>query len=152
MEVDYELYAEGEALLGWLNATVQVRGTPPFDGNEWLTRLGETVQQRLCAEGTEVAHLKMTLDPQNNFGELAVINLVRNDYIPELSQRLEEPVEEAQVIINLRAEGEPDLLRQAVEGALIEIGGSGSSVSAHVDHLEFFKPGKPQPTHRLSAP
>jgi hypothetical protein len=94
----------------------------------------------------------MTLDPQNSFGELAVINLVRNDHVPELSQRLEEPVEAAQVIINLRAEAEPDILRQAVEGSLAEIGASGSNIKAQVDHLEFFKPGKPQPTHRIGAP
>jgi hypothetical protein len=41
MDIDYEVYAEGEALLGWLNATVQVRGAAPFDGNAWLTRLAE---------------------------------------------------------------------------------------------------------------
>src|SRR4051812_37646136 len=36
MAVDYEEYADGEALLGWLNATLEVRSSTPFDGNELL--------------------------------------------------------------------------------------------------------------------
>ena len=36
MAVDYDLYAEGEALLGWLNATVAIQG-PSFDANALLT-------------------------------------------------------------------------------------------------------------------
>ncbi|HVN79638.1 MAG TPA: hypothetical protein VMW38_11625 [Terriglobia bacterium] len=30
-EVDYDVYAEGEAVLGWLNATITLRGKP----TEW---------------------------------------------------------------------------------------------------------------------
>src|SRR5262245_48276564 len=39
MEVDYDVYAEGEALLGWLNATVRLSSTQPFDGNALLREL-----------------------------------------------------------------------------------------------------------------
>ena len=38
-DVDYDTYAEGEALLGWLNATVRVRSAAPFDGNALLREL-----------------------------------------------------------------------------------------------------------------
>src|SRR5262245_36579622 len=31
MEIDYDRYAEGEALLGWLNATVRLSAATPFD-------------------------------------------------------------------------------------------------------------------------
>ena len=33
MDVDYDVYAEGEALLGWLNATCRLSAADPFDGN-----------------------------------------------------------------------------------------------------------------------
>ena len=39
MEVDYDIYADGEALLGWLNATCRVSASTPFDGNQFLQRL-----------------------------------------------------------------------------------------------------------------
>src|SRR5262245_28707056 len=152
MEVDYELYAEGEALLGWLNATIELCGAAPFDGNKLVERFAGEIHRRLIASGNEVAHLKITLDPHNGFGELAIINLVRNDWVAEMSQRLEEPIERAGMIVNLRAEASPEVLRAAVEGALAEKSGLLDDVTARVEHLEFFKPGKPQPTHRVASP
>ena len=41
MDVDYDTYAEGEALLGWLNATCRVSSSAPFDGNRLLQRLAD---------------------------------------------------------------------------------------------------------------
>ncbi len=105
MEVDYSVYAEGEALLAWLNCTVKLLASRPFDGNEFLRELANQVQQRLRAPSAEIAHLKMTLSPEGGLGEIGVVNLVRNDFVPELSMRLEDPVEGGQLIINLRCGG-----------------------------------------------
>ena len=150
MTVDYALYAEGEALLGWLNGTVQLRAPGGFDANAVLQTLAGEVQRTLAAEGAEVAHLKMTLSPDRGLGDLAVINLVRNDYVPEMSLALEEAVESGQLIINLRAEASPELLRQAVEGALSAIRARFAGLQAVLEHVEQFRPGKPVPTHRVT--
>ena len=40
MEVDYDVYADGEALLGWLNATRAAGCAREFDGNAFLVELG----------------------------------------------------------------------------------------------------------------
>jgi len=77
------------------------------------------------------------------------VNLVRNDFVPELSMRLEEPVESGQLIINLRAEAAPDVLGTAVREALTAAAGKFARLKATVDHLEHFRPGKPMPTHRF---
>src|SRR5439155_1481023 len=47
MEVDYELYAVGEALLGWLNCTVRLEDRKAFDANAVLERLAGAIQERL---------------------------------------------------------------------------------------------------------
>lgn len=146
MEVDYELYAEGEALLGWLNATVQLTGAPDFDSEAVLKGLARDIQQRLALRGGEIAHLKMTLSPDFGLGDVAAINLVRSDFVPELSLRLEEPVDSGQLIINCRAEIAPELIRDAVEASITEL--DALRPNAKLEHLEFFRPGKPQPTHR----
>ena len=146
MEVDYELYAEGEALLGWLNATVQLTGKPTFDSETVLKSLAGDIQQRLATEGAEIAHLKMTLSPDAGLGDVAAINLVRSDFVPELSLRLEEPVSSGQLVINCRAEVAPEVIRDAVKAAVAALDASGPA--ATLEHLEFFRPGKPQPTHR----
>src|SRR5882757_4980714 len=59
MDVDYDVYADGEALLGWLNATAQLEATTPFDAERVLTALARGIQDRLRAQRAEVAHLKM---------------------------------------------------------------------------------------------
>ncbi|HEX4645711.1 MAG TPA: GTP-binding protein, partial [Verrucomicrobiae bacterium] len=104
MSVDYEVYAEGEALLGWLNATAHVASPNGFDANALLRELAAQIQTRLDHEDIEVAHLKMTLSPDEGFGDVAAINLVRNDFVPELSLALPDNVSSGQLIINLRAE------------------------------------------------
>ena len=36
MEVDYQVYGQGEALMGWLNAALNISAAAPFDGNALL--------------------------------------------------------------------------------------------------------------------
>jgi G3E family GTPase len=152
MEVDYELYADGEALLGWLNATVQLSGSTEFDANAVLEHLARDLQQKLVTSGAEVAHLKMTFSPDAGLNDIAAVNLVRNDFVPELSLRLEQGCTAGQLILNLRAEAAPEVLKSAVESSVRDLAAAFPNVSATLDHLEHFRPGKPQPTHRLLTP
>ena len=149
LEIDYELYAEGEALLGWLNCTVQLRAGEAFDSDCFLTQLAGEIQTRLHRENAEVAHLKMTLSPDGGLGDIAVINLVRNDFVPELSLHLEQPVESGQLILNLRAEAAPEVLGSIVRDALAAAAALFATMQANLEHLEHFRPGKPSPTHRM---
>jgi hypothetical protein len=146
MHVDYTRYAEGEALLGWLNATAQLGSGTGFDAEAVLVLLARDIQRRLG--GAEIAHLKMTLRPVGGHGDIAVINLVRSGYIPELSQRLSAVVTTGELIINCRAEADPDLIRESVRRALTELPEKIVGLTAQLEHLESFRPGKPQPTHR----
>ena len=152
MEVDYEVYADGEALLGWLNCTVQLAADRAFDSDRFLRRVAEATQERLRERQAEVAHLKMTLSPNSAMpGDLAVVNLVRNDFVPEISLKLDGPVKGGQLIINLRAETAPDVLASVVREALAASAQAFPCLRATLDHLEHFRPGKPSPTHRFAT-
>ncbi len=148
MEVDYNTYAEGEALLGWLNATLQVRSGGPIDANEFVAELARRLQGQLLAENAEIAHLKMTFSPDEGLDGLAAVSLVQNDFVPELSLYLEGEVCSGQLILNLRAEGVPTTLQSAVENAFKEVVNSRAGVVMSLEHFEVFQPGKPLPTHR----
>jgi G3E family GTPase len=153
MEVDYEVYADGEALLGWLNATVTLKAEDEFDANAFLKDLAANIQSRLQAQNAEVAHLKMTYSPDDGIaGEIASVNLVRNDNIPESGMSLDEPSTGGQLILNLRAETDPENLLKAVRTALDSATAAMTGLSASLDHEEHFRPGKPVPTHRDSEP
>lgn len=153
MELDYDAYAEGEALLGWLNATFRAKAGRPADGDALLLDLAERLQGRLSRQGVEVAHLKMTLSPSAEIQEeVAALSLVRNDYVPELSQSLSEPFEDGELVLNLRAEGPPEILCDALKRVLEELEDDSSPVALRVEHLESFRPARPEPTHRFRTP
>jgi G3E family GTPase len=146
-EVDYEVYAEGEALLGWLNAAVTLEAVAPFDGNALLRGIASHIQAKLAQQGAEIAHLKMTLSPEEG-NDIAVLNVVRGDAVPESIHRLQEEMEAGELLINLRAEADPEWLRDAV---LTALEGLKPAIDVKIDHTECFRPAKPQPTYRLAT-
>ena len=147
MEVDYDTYAEGEALLGWLNAACSVSSETPFDGNQLLRRIADDVRRRLADAGIEIAHFKMTLAADTG-SDIAVLNLVRTDTEPEQPHRLSEALTQGEMLLNLRAEGDPDELK-SIAMAGLAAAAQEMAVSVSVDHIEHFRPGRPQPTHRM---
>jgi G3E family GTPase len=150
VEVDYRVYAEGEARLGWLNCTLRLESQTAIDGNQLVQKLAREIQKKLSATDTEVAHLKMTLDANTGLGDLAVVNLVRNDFVPELSQTLQDDFQCGELTINMRAEAAPEELQLAVQAAIAFC--TPSRLSVAWEHLEAFRPGKPEPTHRMALP
>ena len=102
MEVDYEVYARGEAMLGWYNAEVEFRSAEPLDGNAWLLARAEEIAKRLEDEGCEVAHFKMSLEKTQDVeetqdgktqdvreeGALGIVNQVMSGELPTLSRSM----------------------------------------------------------------
>ena len=144
MSVDYDTYADGEALLGWVNVTAAVNAPDPFDGNGFVMKFLTDLHVKLS--GAEVAHLKCTLSPYEG-NDLAVMNLTRSDGRAEFSHELQEHVEAAELIVNLRAEGDPDALRLSTLGVLADAAFA-YGLEVDVEHAEAFRPGRPVPTHR----
>lgn len=148
MDVDYDLYAEGEALLGWHNATCRLTSPDRFDGNAFLQALAGRIQQGLAGFGVEIAHLKMTLAPDEGH-DLAVLNLVRTEGRAEAPHRLDEDLSGGELIVNLRAEGDPEQLQAVAGRALVETARD-AGVTVAMEHAEHFRPGRPVPTHRMA--
>jgi Ni2+-binding GTPase involved in maturation of urease and hydrogenase len=148
-DVDYETYAEGEALLGWLNATVRVRSDTAFDGNDMLRNLAARIADAVAT--AEIAHLKMTLTAEELPSDIAVLNLVAGDRRAELAHTLKAPVDAGELIINLRAEEDPERLNHAALAGLAAWESAGSGRRAAVEHIEHFRPAKPTPTWRMAT-
>jgi G3E family GTPase len=152
MQMDYNVYAEGEALLAWLNCTVRLSSVKYFNSSAILSELATRIQSLLQQEGGEIGHLKMMLDPHEEVGGIAALNLVRNDHVPEFSQELPEPIQSGEMLLNLRAEADPEILHSAVNRALLAVVEKSPDLFARMEHCEHFRPGKPQPTHRIPIP
>lgn len=161
MEVDYDVYADGESLLGWVNATLLLRAARDVDGNHFLARLADALRGRLAAARVEIAHLKMTLaagdgaaggarDGYGEGGDHATINVVRTDGGAELARRLAAPVREAMLTVNLRAEDDPDRLHALLVETVTQLGRE-EEVETEMREEAHFRPGPPVPTHRMVA-
>ncbi len=154
LEIDYQRYGDGEALLGWLNSTIEIEsldGDLEFDGNQILDELARNLRSTLAEKDVEIAHLKMTLTPINDPMEIAAINLVRSDAQPELSHRLIDPLEDGEILLNIRAEASPETLDQAVAQTIESILHSKHQLKSRITHSEHFRPGMPKPTHRITS-
>jgi hypothetical protein len=150
MQIDYDIYADGEALLGWLNATIEFKSLEAIDSAVILQSLAGAMQRELNGE---IAHLKMTLSPDLALaGEVAALSVVRSDIVPELTLRLEESVCSGKLVVNCRAEADPATLKAALETGLDSLRSTFPKANFRLDHIEHFRPGRPQPTHRLITP
>jgi G3E family GTPase len=145
-EVDYNVYADGESELGWLNVTVELQAPNPVAADLYLQELAAAIHQCLKQTAAEVAHLKVLLRTRER---TATVHLVRGDAVPELAQRIDEAMTAGRLVINARVHTEPATLWSLVAGALSETSRR-HGVHAQVGVNQHFKPGRPVPTHRYA--
>jgi len=144
MEMDYAIYAEGEAELGWLNCQVAASADERFSLDEVVLKLVAQIGASLTAAGHEVAHLKVL---GQTLTDAAVANLVGSSVEAELSLASEIKPTSADLLINARVAVDPDQLRSIVL-AVTEQLASELNITLTVGNIQSFRPGKPEPTHR----
>jgi Ni2+-binding GTPase involved in maturation of urease and hydrogenase len=145
LDIDYDVYAEGEAELGWLNAGYRVEASSAFDLDALLLDVVRRVQAALPA-GAEVAHLKAIGLSEGLFG---VANLVASGMQPELSLPSRERAAVVDLIVNARVALAPEELGRLVRAAVPAATGA-AGATAHLVSMQSFRPGRPTPTHRYA--
>jgi Ni2+-binding GTPase involved in maturation of urease and hydrogenase len=147
LDIDYDVYAEGEAELGWLNGSLHIAAGKSFELDDLLVDLVTRLQRAFGRQDLEVAHLKAIGLWEGSFG---VANLISSQTAVELSLPSRVAVREADVIVNARVAADPVLVEELVREA-----GNAAGL-AREGRIEFrtmqsFRPGRPQPTHRYQA-
>ncbi|WP_437185470.1 GTP-binding protein [Planctomicrobium sp. SH668] len=145
LDIDYDVYAEGEAELGWLNSSLQVKSDQPFDLDSLLTTTVERLQKRFAERGFEAAHLKVIGLWEGFFG---VANLISTSFAAELSLPSRCQATTADVVVNSRVACDPDVLRDDVAEVIAEIAEE-RGLTIKERQTQSFRPGRPVPTHRL---
>lgn len=147
MDVDYDVYAEGEAELGWLNAQADLNSHSPIALDEFIITLLDRINLSLNEHEAEVAHLKVIGMAD---GQYAVANLVSSSSAPKLSIGSGLKTSSANLVINARVACDPDSLTKTIEDTLhavcLEF-----RVTEKMNTLQSFRPGRPVPTHRMSG-
>ena len=143
LDIDYDRYAHGEAVLGWLNGTVMLHAQQPADWDELLVSFVTQMQDAFKSQSLAVGHVKIIAE---NGKDYAVANItgaertltVRNGAGSSTDVRL---------IINARVECTPEHIDQLVREALIHA--IGGRYSDEVLAWRYLQPGRPNPTHRF---
>jgi len=141
VEVDYDVYAEGEAVLGWLNATVRLSGALT-DWDTFAQHLMKGLSHQFDSRKASVGHVKMMLESDDNYltgnltGKSESLNF--RGYAGIGSQ--------AMLTLNARVEMSPELLEQIVREVLDACRGS---LETKIVNLRCLSPGRPNPTFRF---
>jgi Ni2+-binding GTPase involved in maturation of urease and hydrogenase len=148
-EVDYDIYAEGEAALGWLNADLSLatRGCCIPEWRMLCLLVMREMKQAFSKRRAAVGHVKTLLVAN---GRYCAGNLTRLGGPIDLRGELDEDVPRVRMTINARVEMEPKELKEIVLKVLESVIGRHLRVTVH--NLRAFRPARPRPLHRYAKP
>jgi Ni2+-binding GTPase involved in maturation of urease and hydrogenase len=148
VDVDYDVYAEGEAVLGWLNAEIELtRCGGPANWRTLSSALLQRLQQACQRRGAGIGHVKLFLSSKGGY---VVGNLTSANGEPRLSGSVRSNEPTARLILNARVGLPPADLEAEVRHAVNE--SAGPRVVCRFVHLHSLSPGRPTPTHRYARP
>ena len=144
MDVDYQIYAEGEAELGWFNCQVTAESSEKFELDALVLSLVKRIGAALNDSGAETAHLKVLGQTLN---DSAIANLVDSEGEAELSMASEIKTLIADLLINARVGTDPGTLTEIVVQETRTLSEE-LGVQLTVGGVQSFRPAPPEPTHR----
>jgi G3E family GTPase len=141
-EVDYDRYAEGEAVLGWLNAQVDLHSRSD-DCVPWQSVCRDLMAQLKAGfvrSRAPVGHVKCLLTAETGY---VVSNLTQLNEEIGVRDHLTGHPSKASLILNARVEMEPDMLKSLMQESLAYL-----PVRAEIRSCRCLRPGRPNPTYR----
>jgi len=139
-EVDYDIYAAGEASYGWLNADFTF-GDTPFDYQQAAESLLGILAETFDGRKLEVGHVKFLLDS----GRREWIGNLTGMKETAMLRETEHETEGRKLIVNARVETGPFELQNIVLKAVAEAFADAEITGTQIRTLI---PGRPDPTYR----
>jgi Ni2+-binding GTPase involved in maturation of urease and hydrogenase len=139
LEIDYQIYGDGEAKLAWLDQEVEVESA---DGkaNQGAVDLIEDIYGEITRRGYPIGHLKFLMNGREKLSFTSIS-----------SPKIDFPIRQAPsafLLMNARVQTDPQTLEQLVSDA-IRNREKRSNVSLKIKSISAFQPGFPTPTHRM---
>jgi G3E family GTPase len=144
LDIDYQRYAEAEAALAWLNLDAHLNSGEALTPAQMAGPLIDHLDREFTRAGIAIVHLKALIRSDAGFLKLAV---TRNGQEPDVRGDLSASSTRGfDLTLNLRAVGDPDIVRGIVEIALASSVGTWTGL-----RLRCFQPAPPQPERRIPA-
>jgi len=144
LDIDYDLYADGEAQLAWLDESITIvssQKNAAMIASEIISKIDLDIKENRLTVG----HLKFFIETGSLKKKISITSSLPLSFSwPE-----EKDSVQAHLLINARVETEPEVLQQIVNYTLKQM------VQKHdcnimVEKWSAFKPGYPKPLHRIS--
>jgi hypothetical protein len=143
LEIDYAEYARAEAALAWLNLRAVFEPERPMSPALLLGPLVDELDTALTAADISIAHLKAIVTAPTGFIKAAIC---ANGQEPTVEGDLNaSPASQLELLLNLRAVGDPVEVRAIVEQELQNLD---SGMKQYV--LDCFSPKPPVPERRIT--
>lgn len=145
LDIDYDTYAAGEAVLGWLNARFELSANDEVDWADFCRRYLEAVQRQLQSVKAQIGHVKLFLSAA---GQCLTANLTAVDGPIRVRKGGESfQAKHADMTFNARVQMMPDHLQQVSLDTFREYF---PNVSVRTKAIRSLRPGRPQPTFRYA--
>ncbi len=142
LNIDYQQYAQAEAALAWLNLQATFEPEIPASPAMVLGPFLDSLDQRLTGAGISIVHLKMIVSSPSGYVKAALSGKGEE---PRVEGALDaSPATAHDILLNLRALGEPEDTREIVETELGKLAGRLTAVE-----LNCFSPAAPKPEKRI---
>lgn len=142
-EVDYDIYAEGEACLGWLNTTVSLKGEQ-VEWDAYLQALLDEIFKEFKKENQAIGHVKALISEKDSF---VMGNITGTSTKPSLRGKINSS-DEAVLTFNARAEIGKDELTELVKQVINKVSRE-YKIETEIQELNSLIPGRPNPTYRF---
>lgn len=146
LEIDYDKYARAEAALGWLNTFALLTKNEKFDANEILTDIVNGIKERVKAQNSEIAHLKVYAVSSLDYAKMGVTN---TDEQVAVNRLLQFKSDKINLIINARVEIAPDVLQKVTEETVDSVCAKYGIIASDMK-TESFAPSYPTPKYRMA--
>jgi len=144
LDIDYARYAQAEAALAWLNLSFVLESDPAITPAYAIGPFIDRLDQASAAAGIEIVHLKVFASSAAGWLKAAIC---AHGEEPRLEGNLDASASSRhELLVNLRAKGQPADVRQIVSAQLDLLPGSVLDV-----HLDCFSPAAPQPERRITS-
>lgn len=143
LEIDYEQYARAEAALVWMNLQVKIESDIPMSPAMILGPLLDHLDREFTKNNVSIVHLKAIIDSPTGFLKAAMCS---NGQEPAVEGALDaSPASQHELLLNLRALGAAQQVREIVERELDRINGTLTGL-----HMDCFHPAAPNPERRVA--
>jgi len=146
LDIDYKMYGAAEARLGWLNLTAGLESASNVDINKLIEKVMNELKEQFIKNSFEIAHLKIYGVSEEDWSK-ASITTIHEEL--DFSKKAEKTSSRWNIIINARIDAQPEELKSSLEKVFFRTVEADNMKILDLN-MECFKPGKPNPTYRIT--